>query len=471
MPPAHTEERCTTRRTPPIRSYSPKSRYPAPHSQTPKCSSSSDPTRRASDTTTCLPRSSSPVITLWPPAKSPAVKPANSTPALKPLPTLKLASPKPSPAFKSPTTTTKPLPAVAQSPSPTARLECIAPPGKYSPTQIPAPKFVISKRKSWSSILSTDARGCERDVSVTSIAPTARVKLIRETPRLKMDKSGATSNPSSPLFQKHDVDEAATSTSDVDEKDTNTLDPNMIKTPTSGDVGPMIPPASETSGEMSKFKQVSPQGLGLSYEGLESGVCVSVSSMTRIVDTTDVDTFGCSSSSSREAENLNTTEDKEEKRDSLSPIPDSAAKVVISPFFVSPRNYLAKPYHHYLSSPTPLRLPLPPSPSHTHPYTSGIHILPSCTSGSLTHRLLCGHLILTSSPEICANNCVVSKTTFETARLKAPGFVANVRGLDEGWWCGVCGDGQGGDKNEDANKGGKSQGGKCVSVLGREMLA
>ncbi|KEQ64437.1 uncharacterized protein M437DRAFT_64975 [Aureobasidium melanogenum CBS 110374] len=456
MPSTQTEERCTTRRTPPIRSDSLKSRYSAPHSQTPERSSSSDLTRRASDTTTCLPRSSSPVITPWPPAKSPAVKPANSTPALKPLPTLKLASPKPSPAFKSPTTT-KPLPAVAQSPLPIARLECIALPGKYSPTQIPTPKFVISKRKTWSLLADTKGRNGSDGVEPTTPERLV-IKRRASTPRTPR----RTPNPSpSPLFQQEfdNVEETAA--------DTNTLcNPNIIiKTPASGDVvgAPIfVPPASENSGVMMKGQeQVRPKGLGLRFPGgLEDGVCVSVSSMTRIVDTTDVvDTFGCSSSSSssREAENLN-TEDKQEKRDFLSPIQDFAAKVVISPFSVSPQKHLTRPYHHYLSLPDPLPLPLPPSPSHTHPYTSGIHILPSCTSGSLTHRLACGHLILTSSPELCAHNCVAQKTTFESARLQAQGFGANVRGLDQRWWCGVCAEV------------GREEGRKCVGVLGRDML-
>lgn len=97
------------------------------------------------------------------------------------------------------------------------------------------------------------------------------------------------------------------------------------------------------------------------------------------------------------------------KRDSLSPplspisVPSfhtSASSLPAAKPIVSKIPHLTKlpnlRYRH-LSSPSTL----PPSPSTTHPYTGNTHITPSCTLGSLTHRLNCGHLVLTEKVEVC----------------------------------------------------------------------
>lgn len=82
--------------------------------------------------------------------------------------------------------------------------------------------------------------------------------------------------------------------------------------------------------------------------------------------------------------------------------------------------------------------PLPPSPSTLHPYISKTHISPSCTSGALTHRLLCGHLIATPKPSTCKKNCAIEIIGFEMARLKAQGFIRNCRDLDTCFICSIC---------------------------------
>lgn len=113
----------------------------------------------------------------------------------------------------------------------------------------------------------------------------------------------------------------------------------------------------------------------------------------------------------------------------------------LSPFFnkdifTHPPTNPCRPFAHprHLS---PTRPP-PPSPSTLHPYISKTHISPSCTSGALTHRLLCGHLILTPKPELCKKNCAIEIIGFEMARLKAQGFIRSIRDLDGCFVCPVC---------------------------------
>lgn len=443
MPPAQKDNLHTTRKPPRPRHDSPKTRYSAPSSPMPKPfsytlspslkdSSSTSQARRASVATTSLLRDS-----------SPAIKPSNSSPAPKPLPL---------PAAKPLSSTAKPLPAAVKSP---VRPGWIAPPGKYSPpTQIPTPKFVNSKRKSCSLCSNTDARsGGGRDVSVAPVTPTASLD-IKKKSAMTPETPSNTPVASSPLFQK------LVGAVEVDT-------PGFIVTkPTSENPG-MIPRPSENSGDKKRRQS----GLGLSFFGglgLDFGVCMSTSPTSTDVDVdTDVASSGCPALSfvmaDVEEEGKRCDTGDKERRDSLSPIHDSGfVGVVALPSVSKPCNKVDKPYA-YLSPPSPLPLP---SPSPIHPYVSGIHISPPCTSGSLTHRLTCGHLILTpSAPETCAHNCAVAKTTFQTARLKAQGFVANVRGLDQGWRCSVC---EGADERE-GDKDGK-EGRKCVGVLSQEML-
>jgi hypothetical protein len=186
---------------------------------------------------------------------------------------------------------------------------------------------------------------------------------------------------------------------------------------------------------------------------------MSMSSVARDANT-NIATSGCSSlgisvitNTEEQGKIFNTGE--KEKRDYLSPIHDPGIVGVItssSPCVSYPRDKVDNPHTRHT-------LPFS-SPSQTHPYVSGIHISPPCTSGALTHRLLCGHLVLTTRPEVCANNCAVAKTTFATAKLKAQGFVACARNLDEAWKCPSCA------KQETRQE---QEGRKCLGVLGMEM--
>jgi hypothetical protein len=152
----------------------------------------------------------------------------------------------------------------------------------------------------------------------------------------------------------------------------------------------------------------------------------------------------------------NTTEEMS-KRDSLSPTSTSAS--ILSPTSIplfpssipiAPRKHISKLLH--LSSP---RRSLPPSPSTTHPYTGNTHITPSCTSGSLTHLLECGHLVLTERVEVCGRNCGDMETRGGEVKGREVerGFRPNMRDLDARWLCPCCGIE-------------REKGKRCVYVLG-----
>jgi hypothetical protein len=104
------------------------------------------------------------------------------------------------------------------------------------------------------------------------------------------------------------------------------------------------------------------------------------------------------------------------KRDSLSPISTSiptSLSTSIPPTTISfPHSILSHLPHHLTPTHTTTTL-LPPSPKQTHPYTSNTHITPSCTYGALTHRLECGHSVLTLKVEVCGRNCVYGSTSEE----------------------------------------------------------
>lgn len=172
------------------------------------------------------------------------------------------------------------------------------------------------------------------------------------------------------------------------------------------------------------------------------------------------------------------------KRDSLSPmLSPTSATPSPKPTFSSPatpKNHVSKiPRLRYRHLGTPSTLPL--TLSSMHPYTGNTHITPSCTVGSLTHRLSCGHLVVTVVPEVCGTNCTypqdvqksdkqgnggkvrnmsgqmgnakekqasgwekVWREKIERKREQAEsGFVANIRDLDAEWECPCCGNGKG----------------------------
>jgi hypothetical protein len=144
------------------------------------------------------------------------------------------------------------------------------------------------------------------------------------------------------------------------------------------------------------------------------------------------------------------------KRDSLSPDgsssfsfnPTSASFTIVNPPKLSSKPISKIPY---LRSPTST---LPPPPSTIHPYTGNVHITPSCTSGALTHRLICGHLVVTERVEVCGRNCVYERDAQEkgNGRGREKGFVASIRDLDQVWGCPCCG--------IEVEKGGR-----CIAVL------
>lgn len=294
--------------------------------------------------------------------------------------------------------------AAVKSSSSSTRPEWIAPPGRYSPpSQIPAPKFVTSSvRKNVSPRVDNMNSG-----NSGGLGPVISVSPKTFYPRSRKSGAGGT-DASGPIITKasHDSDE------------------------NSRGVGKDGRETGDTS----------PKGLGLSFgdpplDNMDYDLSVSAPTWpkSRIVDValpsaSSCGTFITAYTTTRGVKGLVSSTD-DEKHDSLSPC----------------------------ISPTPS-----PSPSVLHPYISGVHILPSCTSGSLTHRLTCGHLIMTPNPEICAFNCWVATPTFAAARLKAQGFVANIRGLDEEWRCPVCAEAREGE--------GDAETGGCVGVLGREML-
>lgn len=126
--------------------------------------------------------------------------------------------------------------------------------------------------------------------------------------------------------------------------------------------------------------------------------------------------------------------------------------------------------------------------------------------GALTHRLICGHLIITVMPEVCSTNCEqkvdeqegemrrgqkdkkgwrgeddgarererqgdgwerVWREKIQRKRKEAEeGFVANVRNLDAQWECACCGC----EADVGVGKGmAKDKGRRCAAVLGVEL--
>jgi hypothetical protein len=186
------------------------------------------------------------------------------------------------------------------------------------------------------------------------------------------------------------------------------------------------------------------------------------------------------------------TADKTPKRDSLSPtttlprvtfshisptsIPIIASTSVPPTTISVPRTILSRIPHH-LTPPSHTTILFPPSPKQTHPYTSNTQITPSCTYGALTHRLKCGHLVLTLKSEVCGRNCVLhtreqdegggeNEDEDEDVENGADGegkaeqgFVANLRSVHDAWVCPCCGIGE--DKGVKKGRRGK----RCVSVL------
>lgn len=353
MPPVQIRDRHMTTKPPPTKRDRSTTRRASAHS--PKSSPATNSARRASVATTAVPMGSST-------SSSSVIK---SSPAVKSLP-------------------------------PTTRPEWIAPPGKYSPTQIPAPKFVTLGRKRGSPC--TNEKGSGGSGVLKPITPVSLQ--TKENKVMQMQET-----PLSPLSRKSDT------------------------------VASVITGARCESIE---HEDSSPKGLGLSFEESTLRACdhktaipAPTSPISGIVDVA-VSTHLPSNTStltnkSTEAKGLTSTT-KDKKHDSLSSyIPSTTPKASTSttctisspsslPITHKPHSYLCPP------SPSPL-----PSPSLLHPHISGIHISPSCTSGSLTHRLICGHLIITLAPEVCAANCEVAKATFAAARLKVQGFVVNVR--------------------------------------------
>jgi hypothetical protein len=158
------------------------------------------------------------------------------------------------------------------------------------------------------------------------------------------------------------------------------------------------------------------------------------------------------------------------KRDSLSPVSSKpTASISPTPIPISPHPIFLRMPHHLTPSHTTTQLL--PSPKQTHPYTSNTHITPSCTYGALTHRLECGHLILTLKSEVCGRNCVYTEDgegrdsgVEGKTENKEQGFVANLRDLDDEWVCPCC------EVREEMGLETGKSGKRCVSVLGVEKV-
>lgn len=352
----------------------------------------------------------------------------------------------------------------------------IAPPGKHyspSPTQIPLPVFVSSvRKKNFTSPLQVGSE-VERNEDEGLHIVRGIGGLCTPVSAPKRRRSGvAKMKMGSPLVYQI------------------------------GGVEDTCPLITKESGHEEKKKEIQGLGLGLSFKdpfsstlgsgsGSGSGIMSAVSGIPVSGQTTPrVKSFGdvgeaaspispnpriytpTTASTTFSATTRKQQEKDAEgtpKRDSLSPdgtssfSPTSVPSTIAIP--ATRPSSSSKPFSRIPHLRTPPST-LPPSPSRIHPYTGNVHITPSCTSGSLTHRLICGHLVVTERVEVCGRNCGCSeeKENGRIGRGKEQDFVANIRDLDQVWGCPCCGSGGG----EICGKG-KGKWRKCVAMLDVEV--
>ncbi|KEQ90446.1 hypothetical protein AUEXF2481DRAFT_570375 [Aureobasidium subglaciale EXF-2481] len=301
----------------------------------------------------------------------------------------------------------------------TGKPEWIAPPGKAcSPTSIPVPTFLASARRRKSALVL--ARGVRREGDVG-------VQLTPPTPAGTRVTNGSVVEIPSPS---------------VGEVDWNGEE---IETPSG-----LPRRRTAVSNESGQSRTVGltrpPRGLGLSFAVSSPRASSSLTGPTASLPKSPWSTSIISPTTSTPTANL-ISASSTKKHDSFSPTsPTSTNNNHFKTSTLTPISSLAlrntsktpilSPFKHkrHLSPPTAL----PPSPSTLHPHISKTHITPSCTAGALTHRLSCGHLIVTLRSEVCARNCGDEGATYESARLNAMGFVRGYRGLDDSFACPVC---------------------------------
>jgi hypothetical protein len=360
---------------------------------------------------------------LTPKRKSYATPQINQT--RRPSATPKPASPKPSPRKLS--STPKP-------PSP-PKPDWIAPLGQHcssSPSQIPLPVFVSSVRK---------------DVSASSESSLGKGTggLCTPVPAPRRHRSGVVK--------------------------TKTSSPLVCEVSGEGDAAILV---TKDSGHEDIKQEI--KGLGLSFKdpfsstlgsgsGSGSGIVSSISGIpgsgqttprvrnfgdvgeaaspisprprfyTPTATSTTTFTYNATYHQAQRPESEKTAEGTS-KRDSLSPTSASSTKAIPASKPPSSSKPISRIPH--LRSPPSI---LPPSPSTAHPYIGKVHITPSCTSGALTHRLVCGHLVVTERVGVCGRNCGYEGEAQEkkNGRSREEGFVANIRDLDQVWGCPCCG--------------------------------
>ncbi|KAI5201868.1 hypothetical protein E4T39_05033 [Aureobasidium subglaciale] len=313
--------------------------------------------------------------------------------------------------------TTSSIPRSRKSTSPsqasTGRPEWIAPPGKpCSPTSIPVPTFLDSARRRKSPLrLGSGPVKKEGDVSV------------RRTPL----------TPAGQLRGGDEVEIRSLPLGEVNWDETEMDTPSEL-------------PGRRTdilnrSGQVRAVElKPSPRGLGLTFAASPLQFSSPPTELPTPTSASATQSRSPTSASSPESFALKfrpTAASLGGKHDSLSPASPTSSTfihlfetpVITTPLFITPFKH-----KRHLSPPTAL----PPSPSTLHPHISKTHITPSCTTGALTHRLSCGHLICTLRPEPCARNCGIEGISFGSARLKAQGFARGYRGLDDSFICPVC---------------------------------
>ncbi|KAI5271976.1 hypothetical protein E4T47_04781 [Aureobasidium subglaciale] len=347
----------------------------------------------------------SPPTRLKPPAKTPSsthVSKASSSTTSSSALSLRRAS-----TASSPPRLRKPSP--SSSTASTGKPEWIAPPGKpCSPTSIPGPTFLASVRRRKSPLVKR-----EEDVSVQLTPPTSTGKAI----------DGSAVEPPLPFVGEVDWNEEDT---ELPSGLPGRRNASSDESGQSRTVGLTRPPRGLGLSFAVSSPRASPQLTEPTISSPQSPRSTSIISPTTSTPTADP-------TSARKHDSLSPTSPTSANNPSETSILTPISSLALRNNFKTP---VLSPFKHnrHLSPPTAL----PPSPSTLHPHISKTHITPSCTTGALTHRLSCGHLIATLRPEVCARNCGDEGVTYESARLKAVGFVRGYRGLDDSFICPIC---------------------------------